>query len=262
MEQEYKIHASLRNQIYRIALCIGALLFAMNAQIQAQAPPQGDPIETSKGDLVIYPINHATVVMTWNKVTICVDPIGHPSRFQAFGKPDAILITDLHGDHFSTNLLSVLAGNETTIIAPPVVARQLPTNLPARITVLTNGQSGSVRGIPIEAIAAYNVTPDRLKFHEKGRGNGYLLTLGGKRIYLSGDTEPTPEMRALKNIDVAFLCMNLPYTMDIEQAAAVVREIRPRIVYPYHYRGSDLEKFKALVGYDAGVEVRIREWYK
>ncbi len=117
-------------------------------------------------------------------------------------------------------------------------------------------------GIPIEATPAYNLDPNRQQFHPKGRGNGYLLTLGGKRIYLSGDTEDTPEMRALKNIDVAFLCMNLPYTMDVQHAAAAVREFRPKVVYPYHCRGSDLEKFKTLVGSDAGVEVRIRDWYR
>ena len=108
----------------------------------------------------------------------------------------------------------------------------------------------------------YNLTADRLKYHNKGRGNGYVFTVGGKRIYISGDTEDIPEMRALKNIDVAFVCMNLPYTMTEEQAASAVREFKPKIVYPYHYRGSDVEKFKKLVGEDSGVEVRLRDWYK
>ncbi len=108
----------------------------------------------------------------------------------------------------------------------------------------------------------YNLTADRLKFHDKGRGNGYVLTLGGKRVYLSGDTEDILEMRALKNIDVAFVCMNLPYTMTVDQAASAVREFKPKIVYPYHYRGSDLEKFKTAVGSDLGVDVRIRDWYQ
>ena len=102
---------------------------------------------------------------------------------------------------------------------------------------------------------------DRLAYHPKGRGNGYVVTLGDKRVYLSGDTEDTPEMGALKDIDVAFLCMNLPYTMDVEQAARAVRTFKPKIVYPYHSRGSDLNKFKALVGTDLGIEVRLRDWY-
>jgi len=108
----------------------------------------------------------------------------------------------------------------------------------------------------------YNLTADRLKYHNKGRGNGYVVTVGGKRIYISGDTEDIPEMRALKNIDVAFVCMNLPYTMTEEQAASAVREFKPKIVYPFHYRGSDVEKFKKLVGEDSGVEVRLRDWYQ
>ena len=108
----------------------------------------------------------------------------------------------------------------------------------------------------------YNLAPARASFHAKGRGNGYVLTFGGKRIYLSGDTEDIPEMRSLKNIDVAFVCMNLPYTMTVDQAASAVREFRPKLVYPYHYRGSDLAKFKELVGESSGVEVRLRDWYK
>src|SRR5438445_1377484 len=108
----------------------------------------------------------------------------------------------------------------------------------------------------------FDLTADCMNFHNKGLCNGYVVALGGKRVYISGDTEDIPEMRALKNIDVAFVCMNLPYTMTVEQAASAVREFRPKIVYPYHYRGSDLEKFKKLVGDDRGVEVRLRDWYK
>jgi L-ascorbate metabolism protein UlaG (beta-lactamase superfamily) len=117
-----------------------------------------------------------------------------------------------------------------------------------------------VQGVELEGVPMYNLTAERLKNHTKGRGNGYIATFGGKRIYLSGDTEDIPEMRALKNIDVAFVCFNLPYTMTEEQAASAVREFKPRIVYPYHYRGSDLEKFKNLVG--TASEVRLRDWYK
>ena len=138
----------------------------------------------------------------------------------------------------------------------------MPENLRKQTTALANGETKSLHEIKIEAVPMYNLTPERLKFHNKGRGNGYVLTLGGKRVYISGDTEDIPEMRALKNIDIAFVCMNLPYTMDVNQAAGAVREFRPRIVYPYHYRGSDVEKFKSLVGNDRGVEVRLRDWYK
>ena len=106
-----------------------------------------------------------------------------------------------------------------------------------------------------------NLTADRLKYHNKGRGNGYVVTLGGKRVYISGDTEDIPEMRALKNIDVAFVCMNLPYTMEVENAASAVQAFKPKIVYPYHYRGSDVQKFKELAGQTPGIDVRLRKWY-
>src|SRR5204863_667162 len=126
------------------------------------------------------------------------------------------------------------------IIAPSAVAEKFPENLRKQTTVLANGETKSLHEIKIEAVPMYNLTQDRLKFHNKGRGNGCVLTLGGKRVYISGDTEDIPEMRALKNIDVAFVCMNLPYTMTGEQAASAVREVRPKIIYPYHYRGRDL----------------------
>ena len=124
----------------------------------------------------------------------------------------------------------------------------------------TNGDELSMMGIGIEAIPAYNLTPERLNFHPKGRDNGYVLTFGDKRIYISGDTEGTPEMRALKNIDVAFVCMNLPYTMTPEAAADAVLAFKPKIVYPYHSRGSDVDKFASMVkAGDAGIDVRLRD---
>src|SRR5213076_1891288 len=156
--------------------------------------------------------------------------------------------------HLDAGTLEAIGGS-ATIVAPAAVAEKLPEKL--QTTVLANGETKSVAGISVEAVPMYNLTADRLKFHIKGRGNGYVVTLGGKLIYLSGDTEDIPEMRALKNIDVAFVCMNLPYTMTEEQAASAVREFKPRIVYPYHYRGSDTGKFQKLVGSDGGIEVRL-----
>ncbi len=221
----------------------------------------GDAIPTQNGNITVHPINHATLALQWNGTTLYVDPVGGLARFQGLPGANLILVTDIHADHFKKDTLATLAKPETRLIAPPAAAEQLAAELRDRTTVLTNGQKGEVRGISIEAIAAYNTTPERQKFHTKGRGCGYVVTLGGQRVYISGDTEDTPEMRALKNIDVAFLCMNLPYTMTVEQAAQAVRAFKPKIVYPYHYRGSDLDKFKALVGADAGVEVRLRDWY-
>jgi L-ascorbate metabolism protein UlaG (beta-lactamase superfamily) len=156
--------------------------------------------------------------------------------------------------------LNAVGATNATIIAPSVVLPMLSAQLRAKTIVLANGRSTNVAGVTIEAIGMYNITAGRNN-HTKGVGNGYVLTLGDRRIYISGDTEDVPEMRALEGIDVAFVCMNLPFTMDVNQAANAVREFRPRMVYPYHYRGSDVTRFKQLVGPAAGVEVRLRNWY-
>lgn len=216
-----------------------------------------EKIPSDKGDIQIQPLNHATFTIEWNGKKIFVDPVGGGQRFHE--TPDLILVTDIHGDHLNADTLKAVAREKTRIVAPQAVAEQIPAELKSKVLVIANGEKKEVEGISIEAVPMYNLTPDRLKFHSKGRGNGYVVTLGGKRIYISGDTEDIPEMRALKNIDVAFVCMNLPYTMTVEQAASAVKEFKPKIVYPYHSRGSDTEKFKTLVG-DAS-EVRIREWY-
>jgi L-ascorbate metabolism protein UlaG (beta-lactamase superfamily) len=230
--------------------------------LPAAEPLTGDRVATKDGDLVIHPINHATLALGWKNLTFYIDPVGGAARFAGLPRPDLILITHDHGDHLSADTLKAVAGEKTALVAPPAVAGQLPAELRQRTTVLTNGETKSLQGITIEAVPMYNTTPERANFHPKGRGNGYVLTFADKRVYLSGDTEDIPEMRALKNIAVAFLCMNLPYTMTVDQAASAVREFRPKIVYPYHSRGSDLEKFKKLVGEDVGVEVRLRDWYK
>lgn len=221
----------------------------------------GDHMSTGQGDLIIHPINHATFVMTWNGKTIYVDPVGGAARFAGLPKPDLILITDIHGDHLNAGTLEAVAEEKTALAVPAAVEKLLPEKLKAQATIIKNGETKTVAGVSLEGVPMYNTTAGRLQYHTKGRGNGYVVKLGDKRIYISGDTEDIPEMRALKNIDVAFLCMNLPYTMTVEQAASAVREFKPKIVYPYHYRGSDTEKFKQLVGDDVGVEVRLRNWY-
>ena len=221
----------------------------------------GDVVPAADGELIIHPVNHATFVMGWNDQVIYVDPVGGGKRFDGLPRPGLILLTHEHGDHLSAETLLAVAGEKTVLVAPPSVAKRLPEKLRAQTVVLTNGETKSVAGISIEAVPMYNTTPEHLKFHPKGIGNGYIVTLGGKRVYISGDTEDIPEMRALKNIDVAFICMNQPYTMTEEQAASAVRAFKPKVVYPYHSRGSDLEKFKNLVDADSGVEVRLRNWY-
>jgi L-ascorbate metabolism protein UlaG (beta-lactamase superfamily) len=219
-----------------------------------------DVVPTQDGDLKIYPINHATLALQWKGKTIYVDPVGGAKAFEGLPAPDLILVCHTHGDHFDKATLTAVAG-KAVLATPASVAEQMPADLRPRTTVLTNGQRAEIAGIAVEAIPAYNLTQQRLNYHPKGRDNGYVLTLGGKRVYISGDTEDIPEMLALKDIDVAFLCMNLPYTMDVAQAARAVRAFKPRIVYPYHSRGSNVEEFKKLVGTDVGVEVRLRDWY-
>ncbi len=152
------------------------------------------------------------------------------------------------------------------IIAPQAVFDLLPVDLQKLCTVMANGALKEMMGIGIEAVPMYNMPDPNDPRHPKGRGNGYVLSMGGERIYISGDTEDVPEMRALKNIDVAFVCMNLPYTMTVDQAASGVLAFRPRVVYPYHYRGtdglSDVARFKLLVNSgDPSIEVRLVDWY-
>ncbi len=221
----------------------------------------GDRIPGLGGDLIVHPVDHASLLLGWKSEVIYVDPVGGAARYASFPPPTLVLITHMHGDHLDLATLQGVAGERADLIAPPTVAEKLPAHLRRRTKVLANGEETALRGLECRAVPAHNLTADRLKYHPKGRDNGYVLNLGGQRVYLSGDTEDIPEMRALENIDVAFVCMNLPYTMDVEKAAEAVRAFKPGIVYPYHSRGSDLERFKALVGTDRGIEVRLRDWY-
>lgn len=238
-----------------------ALLFLLSLNIYSQ-----DNIKTANGALVIHPILHGTVAFEWDNKTIYVDPYGGAEVFAALGAPDIILITDIHGDHLNIETLKGLKTSTTKWVVPQAVADQLPKDLAKDVTVIGNGEQIEMLGIPIEALPMYNLPESPDSRHTKGRGNGYILNLGGKHVYLSGDTEDIAEMRALKNIDIAFVCMNLPYTMDINQAASAVLEFKPKIIYPYHYRGqgglADVDGFKKLVNEgNAEIEVRLRKWY-
>jgi len=219
-------------------------------------PLLADDIPTSAGTVKITPIQHASFVMEAGGKVIYVDPA--QGNFDGRAKADLILITDIHGDHMAPKIIAGLQKPGTVILAPEAVAKTVTD-----AKVIRNGETQQIGAWKIEAVPMYNLKrgPSEGKFyHDKGRGNGYVLTYGGKRIYISGDTEGIPEMRALKNIDVAFVCMNLPYTMTPEEAADAVRAFHPKAVYPYHYKGSDVKVFeKALEG--SGVEVRLRNWY-
>ena len=221
-------------------ISVVVLLFctAMSATCGAQEKGlSGDRIATDNGVLVIHPIHHATFLMQWNGKTVYVDPVGGVKPFADLPKPDVVLVTHVHFDHFDPVTLAAImpAGGQPVIIAAPTVAEKIPEMLRGRTTVkvLANGEKTEAAGIAIEAVPAYNTTPGKEKFHPKGRDNGYVLTLGGKRVYIAGDTEDTAEMRALKGIDIAFLPMNLPYTMSVEKAAEAIRQFKPKVVYPY-----------------------------
>jgi L-ascorbate metabolism protein UlaG (beta-lactamase superfamily) len=228
---------------------------------EAAAAPalKGDTVETSAGPVTLHPVNHASLVIGFGNEVLYVDPVGGGARYDGLPRPTAILLTHGHPDHFDVPTLEALGVASTGLTAPKVVIDALPEALKAKATLIGNGGTGTIAGVPLAAIAAYNTTPDRLKFHPKGVGNGYVLTFGDKKIYIAGDTEDIPEMRALTGIEVAFLPMNLPYTMTEAQAADAVKAFGPKIVYPYHYKGSDPKKFAALVG--SAAEVRLVDWY-
>jgi L-ascorbate metabolism protein UlaG (beta-lactamase superfamily) len=226
-----------------------------------------DVVTTQEGDVTIYPLLHATMVLDFGGTMVFVDPFGGSEHFAPFGSPDLVLITDIHGDHMNHETLTALDLTNATVLGPPAVVEELgEINMGAAIT-LKNDETATWQKLGITGIPMYNLPENEESRHPKGRGNGYLIEFGGKRFYISGDTEDIVEMRSLKNIDVAFVCMNLPYTMDIEQAASAVIEFKPAIIYPFHYRGgsgkfSDIEAFSDLVNQgDGTIEVRLRNWY-
>jgi len=229
------------------------LLFVAAAAFAA-APEQ---FPTSAGILQLTPIQHASLMIQAGGKVLYVDPA--QGKYDGLPQADYILITDIHGDHMVPALVDKLRKPGTVVLAPKAVTASVKN-----CTVISNGETRTIGDFKVEAIPMYNLAPaaNGTTYHEKGRGNGYVVTYGGKRFYFSGDTEGTPEMRALKNIDVAFVCMNLPYTMTPAAAAEAVKAFHPAIVYPYHYRGggTDPKDFvKALEG--TGIEVRLRDWY-
>ena len=233
------------------ALC--ALVLA--AAVPALAAPQPDTFLTAGGPLKMTPIMHASFVLEGGGQVVYVDPA--QGNYDNAPKADIIVITDIHGDHMVPAVVEKLMKENTIIVAPAAVQKTI-----AKATVLNNGQKMTAGHYAIEAVPMYNQKADDKGtiYHEKGRGNGYILTFGNLRIYVAGDTDGTPEMKALKDIDVAFIPMNLPYTMTPAAAAEAVRAFHPRYAYPYHYMGQDTKIF-----YDAlentSTDVRLRDWY-
>lgn len=217
----------------------------------------------------ITPISHASMILEWDGEIIYIDPVGGAAAFENQPEPDLVIITDIHGDHLSIETLEAVMQPNTYLMTPQAVADKIPEKLSHKARILANGERTNLRYLEdfsFEAIPMYNLREEALKFHAKGRGNGYIIEKDEKRVYISGDTEDIPEMRSLKNIDVAFVCMNLPYTMTVESAASAVLDFKPKTVYPYHYRGtnrkSDVAKFKALVNDgNSSIEIIQLDWY-
>jgi L-ascorbate metabolism protein UlaG (beta-lactamase superfamily) len=234
-----------------------ALVCAFLVAVAVAAGAAPEEFATSDGVVKITPVRHASLTIEGGGMVIQVDPWG-AANYAPAPAADLILITHQHGDHLDPEAISKLRKPATVVAGPAAVREKFPDAI-----LLSNGDTKTFGPWKVEAIPAYNLKrmrPDGKPFHPRGEGNGYVLSFAGKRFYVAGDTEGTPEMRALKNIDAAFICMNLPYTMTPEEAADAVRAFKPKVVYPYHSRDSDLTAFeKALAG--SGVEVRIRNWY-
>lgn len=217
----------------------------------------GDVLPTSAGDVRIVPVYHGTLRLEIDGTIVWIDPW---SKGDLSGpKADYVLVTDIHPDHFDPPALEAVKKASTVVVAPAVVAEKEPGAV-----VLANGESRDFGKFSVEAVPMYNLQrgpePGKL-YHDKGRGNGYLITVGDKRIYVSGDTECTEEMKALRDVDVAFVSMNLPYTMTPSEAAVCIRAFRPKVVYPYHYGDSNLAELQAALADEPDIEVRLRSWY-
>ena len=239
------------NHSFLPIILYGGMVMSTLAQINFES----DVLPTSAGDLTMTFIGHGTLMFGLGGKTIHVDPYGKLADYAKLPKADAILITHDHADHLDRAAIAEIRTPATVVVMSPSCVGKLDG------LVMTNGESRTVLGIRVEAVAAYNVVNKRdngQPFHPRGAGNGYLLTFGDKRIYVAGDTENTPEMQALRGIDMAFLPMNLPYTMTPEMVATAAKAFRPKVLYPYHYGDTDPAGLTALLKDLPGIEVRIR----
>jgi L-ascorbate metabolism protein UlaG (beta-lactamase superfamily) len=214
----------------------------------------------------VTPVSHASMVITIGGQVIYNDPVGGEEAFAGNLPPNIILISDIHGDHLDEDTLKAVTTEETVVVMPQAVADIIGDNMPGTQVILANGQTITKNGISIEGVPMYNVPERPDSRHTKGRGNGYILTVSGQKVYIAGDTGPSEEMKNLKDIDVAFIPMNPPYTMSVEEAAQAVIAFKPKLVHPYHYRGeaglSDINKFKSLVeAGDPNIKVELLEYY-
>jgi len=215
-----------------------------------------DVVKTTAGDLEITFIGHGSLMLKFGGKIIHVDPYSKLADYKTLPKADLIFLTHEHQDHLDPVALQQVTTAKTTVVLTEKCAEKLPGGI-----IMRNGDARNVEGLAVEAVPAYNIVHKRdngQPFHPKGAGNGYVLTFAGKRIYIAGDTENVPEMKLLKGIDIAFLPMNLPYTMTPEMVAAAARAFHPRVLYPYHYGETDPARLVALLKENPKIEVRIR----
>jgi L-ascorbate metabolism protein UlaG (beta-lactamase superfamily) len=230
-------------------------MFFLTVSISAQKFEK-DTISTSEGNLVIAFIGHASLIFNFNHLDIYIDPFGRLADYTAFPKADLILITHEHGDHLDPAAIEKIRTNNTAVVLTKACTEKVAG------TVMNNGDTLTVKGIKIEAVPAYNIVHKRDNgepFHPKGNGNGYVIHFGNKKVYIAGDTENIPEMKELSDIDIAFLPMNLPYTMTPEMTADAAKSFMPKILYPYHYGETDVSKLVELMKNVNGIEIRIRK---
>jgi L-ascorbate metabolism protein UlaG (beta-lactamase superfamily) len=216
-----------------------------------------DVFKTSAGDLKITFIGHGTLMFEFGGKVIHVDPVSREGDYTKLPKADLIMITHEHSDHLDQGAIALLRKEKTSIVLTEKCAAEVKGGI-----VMKNGDKQTVEGLEIEAVPAYNIVHERspgMPFHPKGVGNGYIITFGDKRVYVAGDTENTPEMKALENIDIAFLPMNLPYTMTPEMVADAAKAFRPKILYPYHYGKTDTNELVKLLADEKDIEVRVRQ---
>jgi L-ascorbate metabolism protein UlaG (beta-lactamase superfamily) len=238
----------------RLAFFIGLCMIGYVSLSSAQK--QEDVVKTSRGDLRITFIGHASLMFKFAGMVIYIDPVSAQADYSKLPKADLVLITHEHGDHLDPQAIDTIRSDKTRIILTEAASGKVSSG-----KVMKNGDSMEVNNLLIEAVPAYNIVnkrTDGTPFHPRGVGNGYIITFGDKRVYIAGDSENTPEMKALKNIDVAFLPMNLPYTMTPEMVADAAKAFQPKILYPYHYGDTDTSRLVQLLKNSPNIEVRIR----
>lgn len=231
--------------------------FIFSSFLIAQNQFETDTISTSSGGLKITFIAHGTLMFDFNNLIIHVDPVSRYTDYSIMPKADIILITHHHGDHLDSKAIELLKKQDTDLIYTETCSKQLNAGI-----VMKNGDSKIFKGIKIEAVPAYNIihkNENGIPFHIKGECNGYVITFGNKKIYVAGDTENIPEMKNLKKIDIAFLPMNLPYTMTPQMVADAVKKFNPKILYPYHFGSTDTNELIKLLKDEKNCEIRIRK---